>query len=227
MLVLTRQRNESVMIGQDVEVKIVDIKGDKVRIGFVAPNSVAIHRREIFDQIAKENRAASTLSPADLAPALMVASKPADTDGSYHVDPFLRAAIEEAMMGLSEGGVPTGSVLVRAGQVIGRGHDRRVQDGDPTAYAEIDCLTRAGRQKTYKDTVLYTTLMPSYLGAGAVVEFGIVQVIVGESVNAREGQSKRSRSPDLMRANGVQVTDLHDAQCIAVMKRFIEEHPDV
>src|SRR5690349_5994769 len=95
------------------------------------------------------------------------------------MDPFLRAAIDEAKKGLSEGGLPIGSVLVRGSQIIGRGHNRRVQHGDPMAHAEIDCLTKAGRQKTYADTVLYSTLMPCYLCTGAAVQFGIPKVIVG------------------------------------------------
>lgn len=227
MLVLTRQRNQSVMIGQDVEVKIVDIKGDKVRVGFVAPDSIPIHRREVFDQIAKENRAASTLSPADLAPALSVATKPTAAEGNYHMDVFLRAAIEEANLGFTEGGLPIGSVLVRDGQIIARGHDRRVQDGNPIAYAEISCLTRAGGQKTYSDTVLYTTLMPSYLPTGAVIQFGIPKVTVGESVTFSGGQGKWGRSPDFMRANGVEVMDLNDAECIAMMRAFIQKHPEL
>ena len=97
--------------------------------------------------------------------------------------PFLREAIEEARRGLAEGGLPIGSVLVRNGQIIGRGHNRRVQKGDPMAHAEIDCLTNAGRQKTYKDTIIYSTLMPCFLCSGAVVQFGIPKVIAGESVN--------------------------------------------
>src|SRR3954467_8068035 len=93
----------------------------------------------------------------------------------------LLAAIEEAKKGLAEGGIPIGSILVRNGEIIGRGHNQRVQKGDPMAHAEIDCLQQAGRIGSYKDTVLYSTLMPCYLCAGAVVQFGITQVVVGES----------------------------------------------
>ena len=99
------------------------------------------------------------------------------------MDPFLRAAMDEAEQGLRDGGLPIGSVLVRNGQIIGRGHNQRVQKGDPMAHAEIACLTNAGRQATYRDTVLYSTLMPCFLCSGAVVQFGIPKVIVGESVN--------------------------------------------
>src|SRR5919206_2584553 len=114
------------------------------------------------------------------------------------MDPFLRAAIDEAKLGLSEGGLPIGSVLVRDGKIIGRGHNRRVQRGDPMAHAEIDCLTKAGRQTTYKDTVLYSTLMPCFLCSGAVVQFGIPKVIVGESVNFHGGHGKGGSSPQFL-----------------------------
>jgi cytosine deaminase len=130
-------------------------------------------------------------------------------------------------MGLAEGGLPIGSVLVRNGQVIGAGHNRRVQRGDPMAHAEIDCLTNAGRQTTYKDTVLYSTLMPCYLCTGAAVQFGIPKVVVGESVTFVGGEAKWGKSPDFMRANGIELVNLHDAECIAMMKRFIAEHPDL
>ena len=142
MLVLTRLRDESVMIGDDVEVKVVDIRGDKVRLGFSAPSRVAVDRKEVFLQKhAKQRDAALTASRVT-------------PEEKQLMDPFLRAAIDEAKKGLSEGGLPIGSVLVRNGQIIGRGHNRRVQNGDPMAHAEIDCLTNAGRQATYGDTIL-------------------------------------------------------------------------
>jgi creatinine deaminase len=141
------------------------------------------------------------------------------------MDPFLRAAIDEAKQGLKEGGLPIGSVLVRNGQIVARGHNRRVQHGDPMAHAEIDCLTQAKRQTTYKDTVLYSTLMPCYLCTGAVIQFGIPRVVVGESVNFPGGEGKWGKSPDFMRANGVEVIDLHDDECIAMMTDFIRNNP--
>ena len=141
------------------------------------------------------------------------------------MDPFLRAAIDEAKKGLAEGGLPIGSVLVRGDQIIGRGHNRRVQNGDPMAHAEIDCLTNAGRQATYGDTVLYSTLMPCYLCTGAAVQFGVPKVIVGESINFPGGEGKWGKSPQFMRANGIEVIDLHDAECIEMMATFIRENP--
>ena len=131
-----------------------------------------------------------------------------------------RLAIEEARQGVKEGGLPIGSVLVRAGHIIGRGHNRRVQKGDPMAHAEIDCLTNAGRQTTYKDTVLYSTLMPCYLCSGAVVQFGIPKVVAGESVNF-------AGAPDFLRKQGVEVIDLHDPQCVQMMGDFIKARPDL
>src|SRR5881394_261179 len=139
------------------------------------------------------------------------------------MDPFLRAAIDEAKQGLKEGGLPIGSVLVRGDQIIGRGHNRRVQHGDPMAHAEIDCLTNAGRQKTYADTVLYSTLMPCFLCSGAAVQFGVPKVVVGESVNFPGGGSAGGTSPQFMRGAGIEVVDLRDPECIEIMRRFIRD----
>jgi cytosine deaminase len=132
----------------------------------------------------------------------------------------MKEAIAEARAGLAEGGLPIGSVLVRDGRVIARGHNRRVQRGDPMAHAEIDCLTVAGRQKSYGDTVLYSTLMPCFLCSGAVVQFGIRKVVVGESVNFSGG-------PDFMRSHGVEVIDLADPECVDMMGQFIRQHPQL
>ena len=211
MLVLARQRDQSVIIDRRVEVKVVDIRGDKVRLGFVAPPEVEVDRKEVFEQKQLKIKSAATpiVSPQE----------------REAMDPFLRAAIEEAKKGLSEGGLPIGSVLVRGGQIVGRGHNRRVQHGDPMAHAEIDCLSNAGRQKTYADTVLYSTLMPCYLCTGAVIQFGVPKVIVGESVNFPGGEGKWGKSPEFMRANGIEVVDLHDAECIEMMAKFIRENP--
>jgi creatinine deaminase len=227
MLVLTRQRDQTIMIGDDVEVTVVDIRGDKVRLGITAPAAVKVYRREVYDQIKEENRAAAQLMPKDLVNMPPVPPQPNQSQqgpfprlAEENRDPFLMAAIEEARKGLREGGLPIGSVLVRGDQIIGRGHNRRVQRGDPMAHAEIDCLTNAGRQKTYRDTVLYSTLMPCYLCSGAVVQFGVPKVIVGESVNFGGG-------PDFMRSKGIEVIDLHDQECIEMMGQFIRENPQL
>src|SRR5688572_8827069 len=140
MLVLARQRDQSVMIGDDMEVRVVDVRGDKVRLGFIAPRDVAVHRKEVYDAIREANEAAARMTPDDLrgltpnGPVMRISRDPVAARASD--DAFLRAAIEEARAGLAEGGLPIGSVLVRGGQVIGRGRNRRVQNNDPMAHAE-------------------------------------------------------------------------------------------
>lgn len=135
-------------------------------------------------------------------------------------DPFLSAAIEQAKKGYAAGGIPIGSVLVRDGQIIGRGHNQRVQKSDPMAHAEIDCLQNAGRIGHYRGAVLYSTLMPCYLCSGAVVQFNIKKVIVGESRTFPGG-------PDFMRSHGVEVIDMDDPECAELMRRFIAEKPQL
>lgn len=136
------------------------------------------------------------------------------------MDSFMQCAIEEAKKGLAEGGIPIGSVLVRNGQIVGRGHNMRVQENDPLAHAEIVCIRNAGRLGSYSDTLLYSTLMPCYLCAGAVVQFGIKKVIVAESKNFPGGA-------EFMREHGVEVTDLGIYECIEMMERFIRDRPDL
>ncbi|OIO54426.1 MAG: tRNA-specific adenosine deaminase [Proteobacteria bacterium CG1_02_64_396] len=136
------------------------------------------------------------------------------------MDIFMQAAIEEAALGWNEGGIPIGSVLVQGGKIIGRGHNRRVQKGSPTLHAEIDCLENAGRIGSYRDTVLYSTLMPCYLCAGAVVQFGIPKVVAGESESFPGARA-------FMEAHGVEVVDLDLASCKALMRRMIETKPDL
>ncbi|MBI5211686.1 MAG: nucleoside deaminase [Elusimicrobia bacterium] len=133
-------------------------------------------------------------------------------------DPFLQAAVEEARQGLSEGGIPIGSVLVKDGRVVARGRNRRVQDDDPMTHAEIDCLRKAGRLGSYAGTTLYSTLMPCYLCSGAVVQFGIKKVVVGESKTF-------PGAPAFMREHGVEVVDLGDEDCVRLMRAFIAARP--
>ncbi len=136
------------------------------------------------------------------------------------MDKFFIEAVNEAKKGLSEGGIPIGSVLVKDGKIIGRGHNKRVQEKNPMIHAEIDCLMNAGRIGTYKDTILYSTLMPCYLCSGAVVQFNIKKVIVGESATFPGGK-------EFMEAHGVEVIDLNDKECINMMKTFIAEKPEL
>ncbi|MEO6324592.1 MAG: nucleoside deaminase [Thermoanaerobaculia bacterium] len=131
---------------------------------------------------------------------------------------FMQAALDEALKGLAEGGIPIGSVLVRDGEIIGRGHNQRVQQKDPILHAEIDCLRNAGRVGNYRDTILYSTLMPCYLCAGAVVQFGIPRLVAGES-HTFPG------APEFMRGHGVLVEDLALSSCSDLMSRFIAENP--
>ena len=130
----------------------------------------------------------------------------------------MQEAIAEARKGLSEGGIPIGSVLVRGGTIIARGHNRRVQERNPMKHAEIDCLINAGRVGNYKDTVLYSTLMPCYLCAGAVVQFNITKVIVGEARTFPGAE-------EFMRQHGAEVINLDLDECVDLMKKFIKENP--
>lgn len=134
------------------------------------------------------------------------------------MDKFMVAAIDQARQGLATGGIPIGSVLVRNGEIIGQGHNQRVQGGNPIIHAEIDCLQNAGRIGHYRDTVLYSTLMPCYLCAGAVVQFGIKKVIAGESVTFPGAK-------EFMEAHGVEVIDLDLAECKQLMGDFITANP--
>jgi len=132
----------------------------------------------------------------------------------------MAAAVGEARQGLSEGGIPIGSVLVKGERMLGRGHNRRVQEESPVLHAEIDCLRNAGRIGSFRGTTLYSTLMPCYLCAGAVVQFNIPKVVVGESrtfAGARE----------FMESHGVEVVDLDLDECVAMMEAFIAARPDL
>lgn len=133
------------------------------------------------------------------------------------MEEFMKAAIEEAKLSLQEGGIPIGSVLVRDGKIIGRGHNRRVQNDDPLAHAEIECIRNAGRIGSYSNTILFTTLMPCYLCSGAIVQFGIEKIFVGES---------RTFKGDLefLKDHWVAVDDLDVDECIELMKEFIKKN---
>lgn len=136
------------------------------------------------------------------------------------MDEFMAAAIAEAKQGLSEGGIPIGSVMVKDGQIVGRGHNKRVQDSDPVTHAEIDCLRNAGRIGNYKNTTLYSTLMPCYLCAGAVVQFGIKKVIAGEAETF-------AGAKEFMESHGVEVINLNLDECQQMMSKFIQEKPEL
>ena len=136
------------------------------------------------------------------------------------MDQFMQAAIEEARKGLAEKGIPIGSVLVRNGIIIGRGHNQRVQKKDPIMHAEIDCLQKTGRIGSFKNTILYSTLMPCYLCAGAIVQFKIPVVIAGENTTFKGAE-------DFMKSHGVKVVNLNDKQCIEMMENFIKNNREL
>jgi cytosine/creatinine deaminase len=133
-------------------------------------------------------------------------------------DSLLAPAIEEARRSLREGGIPIGCILTRGGMTVGKGHNKRVQNKDPTAHAEIECLRNAGRIGPYNDTVLCSTLMPCYMCAGAIVQFGIKKVLVGESKNF-EGARK------FMQSHDVEVVELDSMECVQMMQEFILKNP--
>ena len=134
------------------------------------------------------------------------------------MDEFMQAAIDEARLGRSQGGIPIGSVLVRDGKIIGQGHNKRVQEDSAIKHGEMDCLTNAGRQRSYRDTVIYTTLMPCYMCAGTIVQFKIPKVVVGES---RTFDGAR----EFMESHGVEVVDLDLDECVQMMEEFIAAEP--
>jgi cytosine deaminase len=138
------------------------------------------------------------------------------------MDPFLQAAITEATAGLAEGGIPIGSVLVRQGIILGRGHNRRMQQGNPILHGEMDALQNAGRLPAhiYRECTLYTTLSPCPMCSGAIVLYKIPKVVIGENLTfAGEEEWLRSR--------GVEVEVMRNEACFRLMQRFIEAHPKV
>ncbi len=138
------------------------------------------------------------------------------------MDPFLQNAIDEARQGLDEGGIPIGSVIVHAGRILGRGHNRRVQQGSTVLHGEMDAFENAGRQpaRVYRECVLYTTLSPCPMCSGAILLYGIPRVIVGENKTFMGEE-------DLLRSRGVSVEVLQDETCIAMMRDFIAASPEL
>lgn len=132
----------------------------------------------------------------------------------------MQAAIDEAKLGLSEGGIPIGSVLIKDGAIVATGHNKRVQEDNPILHGEMDCLNNAGRIGSYRDTVIYSTLMPCYMCAGTIVQFKIPKVIVGES---RTFPGART----FMESHGVDVIDLDLPECVQMMEDFIRERPEL
>jgi cytosine deaminase len=142
-------------------------------------------------------------------------TKPLD----YHA--MLQVAIAEARQGLAEGGIPIGAALFdRQGNLLGSGHNRRVQENDPSVHGETDAFRKAGRQRSYRDKIMVTTLAPCWYCSGLVRQFNIGTVVVGESVNFAGGV-------EWLRENGVEVIDLNCAECVQLLADFIAAHPEV
>ena len=134
---------------------------------------------------------------------------------------LLQAAIEEARLGLAEGGIPIGAALFdRSGKLLGRGHNRRVQQGDPAIHGETDAFRNAGRQRSYRRTIMVTTLAPCWYCSGLVRQFNIGTVVVGESVNF-------SGAIEWLRESGVEVIELDSQECIELLRTFIEANPEL
>lgn len=134
---------------------------------------------------------------------------------------MLKTAMEEARLGLGEGGIPIGAALFEGnGKLLGRGHNRRVQEGDPSAHGETDAFRKAGRQRSYRDKIMVTTLAPCWYCSGLIRQFGIGTVVVGESVNFRGGI-------DWLVENGIAVIDLHSKECAQILTKYIADHPEI
>jgi cytosine deaminase len=130
------------------------------------------------------------------------------------------AALEEARRGYATKGIPIGSVLAEGGKIVGRGHNKRVQEGDAIAHGEMDCLRQAGRRRSYRGTTLYTTLSPCMMCAGTIVQFKIPRVVIGENQTFGGNEA-------FLRSHGVEVVVLNDLRCIELMTKFQTEHPDI
>jgi len=142
------------------------------------------------------------------------------TEGSNTEKQLLGKAYDQALKSYNEGGLPIGAIMAEGEKEIAAGHNRRVQDGDPIAHGEMDCLRKAGRRARYDNVTLYTTLSPCMMCAGTIVQFGIKRVVVGENKNF-------VGNIDLLRSHGVEVTLVQDERCIELMERFIRERPDL
>jgi creatinine deaminase len=142
-----------------------------------------------------------------------------DSDLDNHE--MLLVAIEEAKLSLEEGGIPIGAALFDSqGNLLGRGHNRRVQENDPSVHGETDAFRKAGRQRTYRDKIMVTTLAPCWYCSGLIRQFNIGKVIMGESVTFAGGI-------DWLRENGVVVVDLNSDECVMLMREFIDKNPEL
>ncbi len=139
-----------------------------------------------------------------------------------HKDKFFEEAVNQAKKSLEEGGIPIGSVIVHEGEILGKGHNKRIQKGSVVLHGEMDALENAGRlsAQVYRDSTLYTTLSPCHMCSGAILLYGIKKVIIGENITFKGAEQ-------LLIDNGVELTILQDETCISMMKNFIEEKPEL
>jgi len=195
------------LMGRDGVVNLVNLMGNYASTAVVLT---------AFDQQLHPGRA--PLLPVDGG---ATAGGAATGGGALAPEAMLRVAIEEARQGLAEGGIPIGAALFhRDGRLLGRGHNRRVQEDDPSVHGETDAFRKAGRQRRYRDTIMVTTLAPCWYCSGLVRQFGIGRVIVGESRTFAGAAS-------WLRSCGVEVVDLDSEECFALLQGFIAAHPDV
>ena len=131
---------------------------------------------------------------------------------------FLKAAFKEALASYRQGGIPIGAVMVENGNIIGRGHNQRVQLNDPIAHGEMDCIRNAGRRASYKDVTLYTTLSPCMMCAGTIIQFGIPRVVVGENLSFKGNL-------EFLKSHGVEILLMNDSGCHDLMQKFIKGKP--
>lgn len=142
-------------------------------------------------------------------------------NSAFDYQAMLQVALEEARTGLAEGGIPIGAALFhRNGTLLGRGHNRRVQEGDPSVHGETDAFRKAGRQRRYQDTVMVTTLAPCWYCCGLIVQFRIGTVVIGESRTFQGGV-------DWLRERGVAIVNLDSSECVDLLTTFITKHPDI
>lgn len=132
----------------------------------------------------------------------------------------MQEALKEAKKGLTENGIPIGAILVKDDIIIGRGHNRRIQEDNPIMHAEINCISMTGRIKSYRDVVLFSTLMPCYLCAGAIIQFGIKKVVVGESDTFKGAEN-------FLKEKGVEVINLDLKECKNLLQKYIKEHKEI
>lgn len=223
MLVLSRQREESVIIDDSIEIRVVDVRGDKVRLGFVAPRTVQIHRKEIYDAIRRENAAAATLQAGDLPQ--VAGPKPASSGAAVmQPEPMLDIAFELARDASSAGAVPVGCVIAVNDQPVARAADARLQARSPIAEAGL--LAAAQLPAPAPGAVAYLTSLPSIAAAAALLEAGVNRLVIGDTLNHAGGKIGSLTVRDFARNAGAAVVERRHDGAIALLADFIRTQPD-